>query len=145
METAPAWSQSLAFLPALRRESKELADKLSCSIPPVLASCVRSASTGNICLARAIHPNHLHSGVEEGLWCRAANAWDNALPAGEWEECADLDRSACAILIIATRHKLIACSAPRTVYYFLLLGQQLLQVLCRTADLRGAGYGVTPS
>lgn len=139
METVPGWAGNLAFLPALCRESKELTDKLSCNVPPVFASRVRSANTGNVCVARAIHPNQLHSRVEEELWCRATNAWDNVLSVGEWEECADLDGSAYAIFIIASRHKLIACSAPRTVYYFPLLGQQLLQVLCRTADLRGGG------
>lgn len=47
----------------------------------------------------------------------------NALPVREWEEYADLDGSAYAIFIIATRHKLIACNVRRILYYFFLLGK----------------------
>lgn len=66
METVPGWAGSLAFLPALCRESEELADSAA-MFPRVFASRVRSASAGNVCLARAIHPNQLHSRVEEEL------------------------------------------------------------------------------
>lgn len=65
METVPGWAGSLAFLPALCRESEELAD--SAAMFPRVCLRVRSASAGNICLARAIHPNQLHSRVEEEL------------------------------------------------------------------------------